>query len=96
MFTHPTDDYDVLLKLDPKVLTRYHQNVLMDETQLVSSRRIDDDKDEAGPGFDPALALFKDLRVSLGSLASFYQPAHASPFPFIAVAYLPRHFPHIL
>lgn len=69
MFTHPTDDYDVLLKLDPKVLTRYHQNVQMDETQLGSPRRNSNDKDDAGPGFDPALALFKDLEVSLGSLA---------------------------
>ncbi|KAJ4474430.1 Nrap protein [Lentinula aciculospora] len=68
MFDHPTDNYDVIIKLDRSLLPRYHQNVSLDQKQL--SWRQKSDKGELAaaldekirPGFDPARLLFMDLK----------------------------------
>ena len=66
---HPTDDYDILLKLDPSILPRYLQNVNADATLLTkrgkyANKTQGDETVGLMPGFDPAQLLFNDLRVS--------------------------------
>ena len=34
MFLHSTDDYDFLVQLDPKVLSRYFHNINLDNNRL--------------------------------------------------------------
>ncbi|KAE9397307.1 Nrap protein [Gymnopus androsaceus JB14] len=84
MFTHPTDDYDVLIRLDPKVLMRYHQNVVMDEKQLASRRNNSKDSDQLRPGFDPARALYKDLqRIYQDTFRIFHDPFGGDQFGIV-------------
>ncbi len=73
MFNHPTGDYDFVVQLDPTVLPRYHQNIHPDLSLL--SRKLGkysnlqpEDADKATvvrPGYDPALALIRDLKVGI-------------------------------
>ncbi|THU79980.1 Nrap protein [Dendrothele bispora CBS 962.96] len=68
MFSHPTSDYNVLVRLDSSVLSRYHHNVSPDVSLL--DRRAASSKKYANeqggvvirPGFDPARLLFRDLQ----------------------------------
>ena len=70
MFTHPTDDYDFLVQLDPLQLPRYVHNVHADLNLLTKRTKYvnKDPQDESAsvlPGYDPAQLLFSDLQVSL-------------------------------
>ena len=72
MFTHPTDDYDFLVQLDPLQLPRYVHNVHADLNLLTKRTKYvnKDPQDESAsvlPGYDPAQLLFSDLQVSLFS-----------------------------
>lgn len=65
LFSHTTDDYDIVLELDPAVLPRYYQNIDPDES-VWSKSRVDlptDGDTVSRPGFDPARMLFNDLQV---------------------------------
>lgn len=74
MFAHPTDDYDFVVQLDPKLLPRYFQNVSVDLSVLsghVHYANLQDESDEPlRPGFDPARLLFDDLKVHFTSSCS--------------------------
>ncbi|KAF8634052.1 hypothetical protein AX17_004316 [Amanita inopinata Kibby_2008] len=78
LFTHPTEDYDFVIKLDRAVIPRYFQNVVGDTVQL--SRRgknanlsSSDESNIIRPGFDPVQLLFKDLqRIYADTFRLFY------------------------
>lgn len=80
MFTHPTDDYDFIIHLDPGVLPRYCQNVRADATVWRGSKgkytnlklvnEVETLDQRFRPGFDPARLFFGDLSVSCNSFAS--------------------------
>ena len=65
LFTHATDDYDIVIELDPTVLPRYHQNIDADESVWSKSRigHYTEGDAVSRPGFDPARMLFDDLQV---------------------------------
>ena len=69
MFLHPTDDYDFLVQLNPKVLPRYFHNINPDNSLLLKRGIYANkfhEKDNMAvvlPGFDPARLLFDDLQV---------------------------------
>ena len=75
MFTHPVEDYDFVVHLDPTVLPRYVHNVHADPALLGGGKyanknleAMDKEDVEVMPGFDPARAFFDDLQVRLLSL----------------------------
>lgn len=66
MFTHPLDDYDFVIHLDPEVLPRYHQNISFNPTSRyanAASSRPSLLGDKPLIGFDPATLFFEDLQV---------------------------------
>ena len=77
MFDHPADDYNLVLSLNRQSLTRYHHNVKAEPSSLPNQGKH---QNEAGnvlvqPGFDPAMAYFKDLqRVYADTFRVFYDP----------------------
>lgn len=73
LFTHATDDYDVLIELNPMVLPRYHQSVNFDSCAW-SKDRTKPREDDAipRPGFDPAWLLFQDLQATYSDTLNFF------------------------
>lgn len=73
MFLHPTEDYDLLVQLDPTVLPRYLHNINPVDNNLLLKRgkyaNKVNEKDTVVvlPGFDPARLLFNDLQVCVVS-----------------------------
>jgi U3 small nucleolar RNA-associated protein 22 len=67
MFTHPTQDYDFIVHLDPSVLPRYVHNVHADPALLSKGKYANASLGDVGvevmPGFDAARAFFDDLQV---------------------------------
>lgn len=65
LFSHATDDYDIIIELDPSVLPRYNQNIDADELAWSRGRvgHASDGNGVSRPGFDPARMLFDDLQV---------------------------------
>ena len=69
---HPTDDYDVLIKLRPEALVRMHQSIITSDSSLDSDSRRkyanipssaeEEDKD-LRVDYDPASDFFRDLKV---------------------------------
>ncbi|KAK7059108.1 U3 snoRNP protein [Paramarasmius palmivorus] len=76
MFMHPVEDYNILLSLDRQIVARYHQNVDVDERKLSKQGKTQNaDAVVVRPGFDPALALFRDLQhVYADTFRLFYDP----------------------
>ncbi|KAF8874426.1 Nrap protein [Infundibulicybe gibba] len=80
IFTHPTDDYDFVIRLDSKILPRYSQNVVLDTTLLSNHGKYANlpeatDNSAVRPGLDPAGQLFNDLqRIYLDTFKIFYDP----------------------
>jgi len=81
MFVHPTEDYDFLIQLDPAVLPRYFQNVMVDPGILINASRYanlsmaDAFSTQIRPGFDPAQLLFDDIkRIYADTLKLFHDP----------------------
>ena len=81
MFLHPTDDYDLVIQLNPKLLPRYFHNVNLDIKHLDEQKKYANNKQldknvVVLPGFDPARSLFDDLKVcyvlSFFSFFSFF------------------------
>ena len=72
MFLHPTEDYDFLVQLDPKVLPRYFHNINPDNNLLLKrgkyANKLNEKDVPVFPGFDPARLLFDDLKVCVNSL----------------------------
>ncbi|KAI6169695.1 Nrap protein [Pisolithus thermaeus] len=73
LFAHPTDDYDVLIELNPMVLPRYYQSVTADSSAW-SEDRTNPREDDAipRPGFDPAWLLFQDLQATYSDTLKFF------------------------
>ena len=68
MFIHPTQDYNILLHLDPSILPRYLHNVNVDQDLLTrrgkyANKTLQDDAVKVLPGFDPAQLFVDDLQV---------------------------------
>ena len=66
---HPTDDYDVLIKLRCDALRRQHQSITANEDDDASKGKyvnLATGVDDGGPlvDYDPALIFFRDLQVS--------------------------------
>ncbi|KDR70120.1 hypothetical protein GALMADRAFT_254950 [Galerina marginata CBS 339.88] len=80
MFIHPTNDYDVLLHLDPSTLPRYLHNVNVDHELLTkrgkyANKTQEDEVVRVLPGFDPGQLFFADLqRVYSDTFKVFYDP----------------------
>ncbi|KAF9219296.1 Nrap protein [Gyrodon lividus] len=66
LFSHATNDYDILIELNPAVLPRYHQNVVADPAVWSKDRlgHATDGEPVSRPGFDPAQMLFDDLQAT--------------------------------
>jgi U3 small nucleolar RNA-associated protein 22 len=70
LFTHPTEDYDFVIQLEPSILPRYFQNVAVDPVVWSQKGRyanVRPQKDDLAlrPSFDPAQLLFNDIKVCL-------------------------------
>jgi len=79
MFLHPTDDYDFLVQLDPKVLPRYFHNIYSDNNLLLKrgkyANKLNEKEIPVLPEFDPARLLFDDLqRIYSDTFKIFYDP----------------------
>ncbi|KAG9311330.1 Nrap protein [Chiua virens] len=75
LFSHATDDYDLVIELDPNVLPRYHQNIDVDEMVWSKSRvgHAADGDAVSRPGFDPARMFLDDLQsIYLDTLKFFF------------------------
>ena len=78
LFVHPTDDYDVLIRLRPEALCRAHQSVLGaasgGETGLgrkyANIPRPGEEDSELRVDYDPASEFFRDLKVRFNSWPS--------------------------
>ncbi|KIJ60730.1 hypothetical protein HYDPIDRAFT_31953 [Hydnomerulius pinastri MD-312] len=74
LFSHATDDYNVLIELNQAVLPRYHQNV--DANPAVWSKdrsgHATDDEGVFRPGFDPAWMLLDDLQTTYSDTLKFF------------------------
>ncbi|KAK0211157.1 Nrap protein [Desarmillaria ectypa] len=89
MFNHPTGDYDFVVRLDPTVLPRYHQNIrpdlsLLSRKQGKYSNLQPEDADKATvvrPGYDPARAFIRDLKkIYADTFKVFYDPYGGDSF----------------
>ncbi|KAK0482507.1 Nrap protein [Armillaria novae-zelandiae] len=89
MFNHPTGDYDFVVRLDPTVLPRYHQNIrpdlsLLSRKQGKYSNLQPEDAEKATvvrPGYDPARALIRDLKkIYADTFKIFYDPYGGDSF----------------
>ncbi|ESK98055.1 pre-rrna processing protein utp22 [Moniliophthora roreri MCA 2997] len=76
MFTHPTDDYNIILSLDRQRLPRYHQNINVDEQKLSKQGKNQNTEGViVRPGLDPAASLFRDLqRIYADTFRVFHDP----------------------
>ncbi|THG99128.1 hypothetical protein EW026_g3163 [Hermanssonia centrifuga] len=79
LFVHPTEHYDILMRLDPSALPRYYQNITADPSvwkgKYANAMLNGESKDALKPGFDPAQLLFNDLkRVYKDTLKIFHDP----------------------
>ncbi|KAF7327497.1 Mannose-6-phosphate isomerase [Mycena kentingensis (nom. inval.)] len=73
ILTHPTNDYDLIVRLDPTSLPRHAQRVDSASCRYANLGR--DSTVIMRPGFDPAQLLFDDLqRVYADTLKLFYDP----------------------
>jgi U3 small nucleolar RNA-associated protein 22 len=68
MFTHPTEDYSLILRLDPLALPRYYQNVNADESVWLKKSKYTNMPLSSADGtimvnFDVADMLRQDLQV---------------------------------
>lgn len=91
LFTHPTDDYDMLLELRASVLPRYAQNVIVNErawtkdTKYSNLQSLPSSTSSKLVDFDPAALLRRDLQVRLAILVFIVRDALAH---FTAPVYL--------
>jgi len=80
LFIHPTEDYDFVIQLEPAILPRYIQNVVVDPAVWSQkggyvNRQLQKDDVALRPGFDPVQLLFDDIkRVYKDTLQFFYDP----------------------
>ncbi|KIK81853.1 hypothetical protein PAXRUDRAFT_832582 [Paxillus rubicundulus Ve08.2h10] len=74
LFSHATDDYDILIELNPAVLPRYHHNVDADPAVWSKDRlgHATDGEAMSLPGFDPARMLFDDLEAMYSDTLKFF------------------------
>ena len=77
LFLHPTVDYDLLINLDPTVICRHHQRVVVDEQVARGVQKYVNIPNQSGdskvlPDFDPVGMFVQDLRVSVPFRASKY------------------------
>ncbi|KAH7890378.1 Nrap protein [Phlebopus sp. FC_14] len=74
LFSHATNDYDVLIELDSSILPRYYQAI--DADPAVWSKNRIAPMIKAGlvsrPGFDPARLLFDDLHATFSETLKFF------------------------
>ncbi|KAF9244276.1 Nrap protein [Melanogaster broomeanus] len=74
LFSPATNDYDVLIELNPAVLPRYYQNVDADPAVWSKDRLVHATDGDAvsRPGFDPARMLFDDLQTTYSDTLRFF------------------------
>ncbi|KAH0828604.1 Nrap protein [Lanmaoa asiatica] len=74
LFSHATDDYDIIIELEPIVLPRYHQNIDADELVWSKGRvgHASDGDAVSRPGFDPARMLLDDLQSIYSDTLKFF------------------------
>ncbi|KAF7312182.1 Mannose-6-phosphate isomerase [Mycena indigotica] len=74
LFTHPTDDYDFVIHLDPLVATRHTQKIGI-ASKPYANLPSTESSPVLRPGFDPASLLYDDLkRVYANTFKLFYDP----------------------
>jgi U3 small nucleolar RNA-associated protein 22 len=66
LFNHPTDDYDVIVELDPAVLPKYAQSVNFNDKTLGKRGSLMFSSSLPHVDFDPARLLCNDLQVYSG------------------------------
>ncbi|KAG8684926.1 hypothetical protein FRC09_015057 [Ceratobasidium sp. 395] len=79
LFVHPLSDYDFVIRLDPKVLPRYGENIGADPKFWTASRGFANAREgEIEPlvGFDPAAEYLADLQRAFGHVAIFFYDPH--------------------
>ncbi|KAI6044517.1 Nrap protein [Pisolithus marmoratus] len=87
LFCHATDDYDVLIELNPMVLPRYHQSINTDLSAWSKDRANLQDDATPRPGFDPAWLLFQDLQATYSDTFKFFYDVYGGRY--IGAIWLP-------
>lgn len=72
LFLHPTDDYDIVIQLNPTVLPRYYQNVNADSSVWTRGSHLGITESTPRPGFDPLPLFFADLQSTFIDTLKFF------------------------
>lgn len=76
LFLHSTDDYDIVVQLNPTVLPRYHQNINVESSVWTRDAHLGITESTPRPGFDPLLLFLADLQSTYADTLKFF----ADPF----------------
>ncbi|KAG2138449.1 Nrap protein [Suillus bovinus] len=99
LFLHSTDDYDIVIKLNPMVLPRYYQNINVESSVWTRDSHLGTTESTPRPGFDPLPLFLADLQSAFADTLKFFAdpfggdrigaiwlPGMGAPRPFRALA----------
>lgn len=72
LFLHSTDDYDVVIQLNPTVLPRYYQNINAESSVWTRDSHLGITKSTPRPGFDPLPLFLADLQSTFADTLKFF------------------------
>ncbi|KAG0698626.1 Nrap protein [Suillus ampliporus] len=72
LFLHSTDDYDIVIKLNPAVLPRYYQNVNAESSVWTRDSHLGIIQSTPRPGFDPLPLFLADLQSTFANTLKFF------------------------
>ncbi|KAG1721200.1 Nrap protein [Suillus paluster] len=99
LFLPSTDDYDIIIKLNPAVLPRYYQNINAESSVWTRDTHLGIIESTPRPGFDPLPLFLADLQSTFANTLKFFAdplggdcigaiwlPDLGAPRPFRALA----------
>ncbi|KAG2143259.1 Nrap protein [Suillus cothurnatus] len=72
LFLHPTNDYDIVIQLNPAVLPRYYQNVNAESSIWNGNSPLGIMESTPRPGFDPLPLFLADLQSMFADTLKFF------------------------
>ncbi|KAG2124377.1 Nrap protein [Suillus clintonianus] len=72
LFLHSTDDYDIVIQLNPAILPRYYQNVNAESSVWTRDSHLGVTESTPRPGFDPLLLFLADLQNTFADTLKFF------------------------
>ncbi|KAG1717890.1 Nrap protein [Suillus lakei] len=72
LFLHSTDDYDIVIQLNPSVLPRYYQNVNAESSVWTRDSHSGITEPTPRPGFDPLPLFLADLQSTFTDTLKFF------------------------